>query len=120
FQAYKEAKLRLEKMLQKDGKLFIHESIVKEGAFRYGLSESSHVRADGEYIFYFGDKEAELPSSLKRNFSHDTENFLAAYAIARTQGVSPEICVEAFSSFKKPPHRIEFVKNVGGISYYDD
>jgi UDP-N-acetylmuramoylalanine--D-glutamate ligase len=48
------------------------------------------------------------------------ENFLAAYALARDFGISPNACVEAFLSFQKPPHRIQFVRSVNDVSYYDD
>lgn len=37
------------------------------------------------------------------------KTFGAAYALARTADIDPELCVEAYDTFVKPPHRIQFV-----------
>jgi UDP-N-acetylmuramoylalanine--D-glutamate ligase len=45
---------------------------------------------------------------------------MAAYGIARELGVTPDGFIEAFASFKKPAHRLEFVSKIGDITFIDD
>jgi UDP-N-acetylmuramoylalanine--D-glutamate ligase len=45
---------------------------------------------------------------------------MAAYALCREVGVAAKDFSRALFSFKKPPHRIEFVRNHRNVSYYDD
>ena len=52
--------------------------------------------------------------------THDVENLLAAYALCKTQGIFSEEFLKAFKTFRKPPHRIEFVRTWRGVNYYDD
>ena len=120
---YEEAKMRLVHCIKPNGAFFVHEKIELPAGFevlRYGFQATSDVYSDGEHVYRFDKREIELPASLKDNFSHDTENFLAAYLLARECKVPPEACIKAFVSFKKPPHRIQFVKEVQKVKYYDD
>lgn len=118
--AYKKAKLRLQGCIRDDGSLFAHESIENVPAQFYGFRETSDLRSDGKWVIRFGVKEVELPASLQGIHSHEVENFLAAYALCRECDISPNICIEAFASFKKPAHRIQFIREVSGVGYYDD
>jgi UDP-N-acetylmuramoylalanine--D-glutamate ligase len=88
--------------------------------FRFGFTDACEVFADGQRIFRFGIHEEDLPQSLRGVFSHDTENFLAAYALCRYIGISPKQCVEAYANFRKPPHRLQLVRICHGVSFYDD
>lgn len=125
---YATQKKRIGSCLRPQGALFVHERVFQEQSFdgytgplfQYGFSEASHIRSDGTNIIHFGKNEGRLPATLQGLFSHDVENFLAAYALARNFGIEPEICIEAFISFKKPPHRIQFVRELDGIKFYDD
>ena len=125
-QEYLRAKMRLAgciKEKEQGGILFVHEKVPVEKSpqiKRYGFSISSDVHTDGVSVIRYKEKEIELPEILQSLFSHDVENFLAAYALARELGVSPQSCVDAFCMFTKPPHRIQFVKEVAGVKYYDD
>lgn len=50
---------------------------------------------------------------------HNIENFMAA--IAATEGlVSDQIIQQTAENFKGVPHRIEFVKEIDGVKYYND
>ena len=48
------------------------------------------------------------------------ENILAAIAIADAFGVPRDISVPVIKNFKAVAHRIEFVREVNGVRYYDD
>lgn len=48
------------------------------------------------------------------------ENILAAIAITEAMGVPRETILKAVRTFKAVPHRIEFVREVDGVRYYND
>lgn len=52
--------------------------------------------------------------------SHDEENRQAAQCLCAVMGVTEQQFSNAVASFRKPPHRIEFVRCCGGVNYYDD
>lgn len=125
---YAKAKIALRNCLKPDGKFFVEEAAYKEfsalfgeGSVElYGYSPQSSVYSDGKSIYAYGKRLADLPAGLKKGKSHDLENFLAAFALCMTFDVSPELIVSAYESFRKPHHRIEFVRTVNGIHFYDD
>lgn len=52
--------------------------------------------------------------------SHNLENVLAAVCAARLAGVPSETIRAAVAAFKAVEHRLEFVREVRGVSYYND
>lgn len=59
---------------------------------------------------------AEIP--LKG--AHNLENVLAAVCLASLAGCPPESIRQAVRAFKAVEHRLEFVAEIAGISYYND
>ena len=51
---------------------------------------------------------------------HVVQNILAAAALARSRGVSPEAVSEALQSFELDAHRAQLVAHVDGIAWIDD
>lgn len=51
---------------------------------------------------------------------HNRENVLAAVAAAGIWGVPPEIVAGAVRTFKPVEHRLEFVRELEGVRYYND
>jgi UDP-N-acetylmuramoylalanine--D-glutamate ligase len=51
---------------------------------------------------------------------HNVENALAATAVAISAGVSIDIIREVLCTFRGVEHRIEWVKNVEGVEFYND
>lgn len=51
---------------------------------------------------------------------HMAQNALAAAALARAYGASPEAIRDAIRSFSPDAHRTQFVGVVGGVTYIDD
>lgn len=59
-----------------------------------------------------------LPAHLPG--SHNVENALAAAGLARLVGISAGAVARALKNFKGVEHRIEFVREFGGVRYYND
>jgi UDP-N-acetylmuramoylalanine--D-glutamate ligase len=51
---------------------------------------------------------------------HNVANALAAAALARAYGASPEAIGEGLRAFRPDPHRISLVTSVAGVDYVDD
>jgi UDP-N-acetylmuramoylalanine--D-glutamate ligase len=119
FEEYRNAKLHIQDLLLDPNNFFTHES-VPVSARHWGFNPDCFLYSDGKNIIRNGQKEADLPSKLQGIFTHDTENFLAAFLLARNYGVEVSACLEAFEEFQKPPHRIQFVRTVNGVHFFDD
>lgn len=51
---------------------------------------------------------------------HNVENAMAAIAAARRMGIPAEAVREGLASFRGLPHRMEYVRTVRGVSFYND
>lgn len=125
---YARSKMHLVDCLKPCGELFVEHKCTKEFsclfsayALRtYGYHEHCHIYTDTKSVFIDKIKKFDLPSSLQGKKSHDVENLIAAYALCRYSGISEEQFCNGVQSFKKPSHRIEFVRTLHGVHYYDD
>jgi UDP-N-acetylmuramoylalanine--D-glutamate ligase len=52
--------------------------------------------------------------------AHNVENVLAAICAARLAGVESETIRASVRAFKAVEHRLEFVREVGGVRYFND
>ena len=86
----------------------------------YGYTPDCPVYTNGETLYYHGKAEVALPVQLKGKTNHDIENIMAAYALCREFGVRPSDFFPEWKKFEKPAHRIEFVRDLSGITFYDD
>lgn len=59
-------------------------------------------------------KETRLPGD------HNAENIMAALLIAFEMGVPEEAAVRVVRNFSPVEHRVEFVRTVSGVDYYND
>ena len=50
----------------------------------------------------------------------DNPNYLAAMQAAYALGISEDICFKVFSGFKGVEHRLEFVRDLGGVDFIND
>lgn len=125
---YAKAKMLLENCLKPGGHLYMEEKcyglfghlLKTSKPLLYGYGRNSTVNTDKTSIIFKENIECFLPLQYRGMISHDVENLLAAYALCREFGVSPSQFLEAFETFKKPSHRIEFVKEIEGVKYIDD
>ncbi len=124
---YAKAKVWMEQCIRKPNKLYVGESVKKEyyGLFKripktFGFNAACDVYCDTKAIFIKENIEMILPGDYRGKSNHDVENLMAAYAMCHEMGVAPKDFLNAFSSFKKPPHRIEYVKTINGINFFND
>lgn len=72
------------------------------------------IREDGKEIKVISKDELILLGG------HNLENYMAGIGIAYYMGISLEKIVETVRTFKGVAHRIEFVREVNGVTYYND
>ena len=84
---------------------------------------SSNTKAncylDNDIIYYNGEKVLDT-SIIKIPGIHNIENILGAISIAKEFDVSNEIIKEVISNFKGVTHRLEFVRMIKGVKFYND
>lgn len=51
---------------------------------------------------------------------HNCENIMAAILITRKLGAPMDLIIEVVKNFRAVEHRLEFVKSVAGVDYYND
>jgi len=87
---------------------------VKQGAFVHG-----------ESIFFLehegGKPEAVMPvAEIPLAGAHNVENVLAAVCAVRLAGVSSALIRAAVAAFHAVEHRLEFVRELDGVRYFND
>jgi len=106
---YAEAKCRLKKCIKHAGRLYLYEEVEKE--YKDLLGEASYeVYSLNETSFLFNEKKPFF----------ELLNAYASFCLCKGLGVSEEAFLEGLNSFKKPLHRVEFVKELNGVAFYDD
>lgn len=85
------------------------------------LEEGVYVK-DGRIVIREKDSVIDVLSlaDIKILGNHNVENVLAAVGIAYYMGVPVEVINRVCTSFMGVPHRIEYVRTVNGVEYYND
>lgn len=97
-----------------DGKVFYvsRERETNNGCF--ALNGKIIVRRNDNDDEVISISEIALPGK------HNLENVCAAVMAARLANVNKKYIVNVLQSFTGLPHRLEFIKEVDGVKYYDD
>lgn len=104
--SYWKAKTSIFKYQNKDAKLIINKTL-KPKIKKCKLKSR---------VIYF--TKSNLTTKLVG--PHNKENIAASVAVAKIVGVKNEIIKKAVSKFKSLAHRLEFIKKVKEIKYYND
>ena len=77
---------------------------------------------NGTDIVFRSDSDEELYPTGGLNITgiHNIENAMAAIGAARALGAGRETVIEALNSFHGLSHRMEFVRELGGVRYLND
>jgi UDP-N-acetylmuramoylalanine--D-glutamate ligase len=88
---------------------------------RTEVAAGAFVRG-GTIFFRDGKSEREiLPTAeIPLKGAHNLENVLAAVCLASLSGCPPASIRQAVRAFKAVEHRLEFVAEIAGVSYYND
>ncbi|MCG3203530.1 MAG: UDP-N-acetylmuramoylalanine--D-glutamate ligase [Elusimicrobia bacterium] len=70
--------------------------------------------------FFPNPSDRRLAKNLKLPGRHNLENAMAAVGACRALGISDSIIQSGLSSFRGVPHRIEFVRELKGVRYFND
>ena len=105
------------------------DEIVKEYTERYPVKcavqtfSIENENADNfikDGFMYIGGEKV-LPLDIIRVVGrHNLQNIMIAVSLAKAEGVSNETICDAISAFKGVEHRIEFVREINGVKYYND
>lgn len=82
------------------------------GAFLDGQAVTVRVGGEAHRVCHTGELRLRGP--------HNVENVLAACAIASVAGASLEAIRAAATTFEGLPHRLELVRELDGVRYYND
>ena len=70
-------------------------------------------------IYYYGEKIVDL-KDIKLIGSHNYENIMCAIMVVKELGVSNKAIKEVLKDFKGVEHRMEYVRELNGVRYYND
>ena len=85
--------------------------------------QDKSIYRNNKWIEYqFPDrKEKIIPiSEIHLTGEHNKENIMASSAIALLAGVSNDVIRAGIKTFKLPPHRLEKLGSINGITFYND
>jgi UDP-N-acetylmuramoylalanine--D-glutamate ligase len=90
-------------------------------SFNANLKKTNTIYYEkGNIYIRYKNKKITLSPDIKIPGRHNIDNILSSVAAAFLSGIKPDIIEKVISSFKGVEHRIEFVKNIKNISYYND
>ncbi len=86
------------------------------------LVEAGTFLRDGELYFRNGAREQKICAAdeIRLRGAHNVLNVLAAGALSGAAGASPAAMREAISGFTGVAHRLELVRELNGVKWYND
>jgi UDP-N-acetylmuramoylalanine--D-glutamate ligase len=108
-QEYASAKAQIQNCLKEQGELFISQQVEKE--FGSLFQKAQNFEKEIELLNTLSYTQMEMASK---------QSVQAAYLLCKRCGVTDLDFLRGLKTFKKPPHRIEWVAEIKGVSYYND
>jgi len=108
-QIYAGAKARIHECLIEGGELFVSQQV--EGEFGALFGDAKVFEKDIDLINKLSYIKLDMPSK---------QSVQAAYLLCKRCGVTDVDFLNGLQTFKKPPHRIEWVAEIDGVAYYND
>ncbi|MBI5875382.1 MAG: UDP-N-acetylmuramoyl-L-alanine--D-glutamate ligase [Deltaproteobacteria bacterium] len=77
--------------------------------------------SNGNIVYSFEGAEESYPTgNFKLKGIHNIENIMASIAVARECGIAKDVIQKTIESFKGLPHRMELIREINGVGYYND
>jgi UDP-N-acetylmuramoylalanine--D-glutamate ligase len=108
---YALAKFKMANCLKENAPLFIQEKAFLNFGHLLKYPKIVLLKEDIDLFSHF---------PYNHSSGHDKENLMGAFALCHHLGISRESFINGVSSFKKPPHRIQFIRELRGVKYFDD
>lgn len=87
----------------------------------YEVSKSFSKDTCGKVIFFSKkDLENKYKERLLIRGEHNLENIAAAVSVAKVLKIKEDIILKTVQSFKGLEHRLELVKEINGVTFYND
>jgi UDP-N-acetylmuramoylalanine--D-glutamate ligase len=126
YEQYGQSKCRIQGCLKEGAPLYIEEKAkqqckewLKGASVRsFGLTSKSDLYCCNDEIVVDNQVEYILPVAYTK--CNLLNNLLAAYALCREMGVTPDLFFSALASFTPPPHRQEWIGEWRGVSWVND
>lgn len=121
---YRAAKLRIfEKQTGDDAAVVNAGETLPEIAARTvtfsAYTDQADFRLEGGSIVYQSTPVLRMAETKLRG-SHNIENLMATLAVGLARGLSFEQMLPPLCAYEPQPHRCEFVREVGGVTYIND
>jgi UDP-N-acetylmuramoylalanine--D-glutamate ligase len=85
------------------------------------LKEGVFVRNGSIQVIWEGQEQCLMPvDEIRLRGRHNLENMLAATAAGYLSGLDREVMIETFRSFAGVEHRLEWVRELSGVTFYND
>jgi UDP-N-acetylmuramoylalanine--D-glutamate ligase len=108
---YARTKCHLQSLLKPMASFFVSQPVV---------DQFSSFLQPGYQVYSAEKIEEILPVDYRSWGAHDVDNAMAAWALCKPFEVTAESFRRALCSFQKPKHRIEFVRSIQGVHFFDD
>lgn len=113
FKEYTEAKANIAKWQKKSGKVFYFEN----NKYAKQIAKKS---AGKKYAFSADKFNLFKQEDLKIPGFHNFKNAGIAAMVVKNLSIKPKIIKNVIKNFRGLEHRLEFVRKIGGISFYND
>jgi UDP-N-acetylmuramoylalanine--D-glutamate ligase len=130
---YARAKCQLHHLMKENAPFFVQAQTMREfghllpikhgqtfSAAPLEIEKGVDLWTDQATVHYREKIEYLMPMQYRDMGRHDSENALAAWILCRPFSIPNEQFCKALETFRKPPHRIEFIREIEGVSFYDD
>ncbi|MFZ5822614.1 MAG: UDP-N-acetylmuramoyl-L-alanine--D-glutamate ligase [Chloroflexota bacterium] len=100
----------------------VKSKLLSFGLGGLGAGQSGVYASEGLYHLRDGNAYVLLPiqNAIHLRGDHNRQNVLAAIAIGHAAGLSLDAMLEAIDHFHGVPHRLELVRELHGVKWYND